>query len=321
MASSILIVGAGSVGQVFGRHLQLGGAAVTFLVRPAHRDVVARGFELYPLREWRHGPPVHWADFELVHSVDALRSRQFDQVWLTVSSAGLQGPWLRELIAAIGDATVVAFQPGLADRERILASGVPPDRLVWGMIAFLSYPAPMPGETRFEIPGTAYWLPPGTAIPFSGEQARTRAVVEPLARGGLRATMHREVPRETAFATAVITPLTVALEQAGWSLKGLAASPLMGVAARAIGEAQRVVSRVFGASPPLTTRLATFAPLLRLGARVAPKLFPLPLEAYLQRHFTKLGAQTPLLLGPLIEEGERAGLPVVALRQLAGRLA
>jgi hypothetical protein len=44
-----LIVGAGSVGQVFGHHLARGGAEVSFLVKPKYADDCRRGFTLYPL--------------------------------------------------------------------------------------------------------------------------------------------------------------------------------------------------------------------------------------------------------------------------------
>lgn len=44
-----LVVGAGSVGQVFARHLSLGGAEVTFLVKEKHAAELRRGLTLYPL--------------------------------------------------------------------------------------------------------------------------------------------------------------------------------------------------------------------------------------------------------------------------------
>ena len=50
---TLLVIGA--VSQVFGRHLQSGGADVTFFVREKYRAEAERGFDLYPLNRWRLG--------------------------------------------------------------------------------------------------------------------------------------------------------------------------------------------------------------------------------------------------------------------------
>jgi ketopantoate reductase len=52
-SSSILIVGGGSTGQAFGLALSKGGAAVSYLVRPAQAKAAREGFQLYRLRRFR----------------------------------------------------------------------------------------------------------------------------------------------------------------------------------------------------------------------------------------------------------------------------
>ena len=47
MTTRVLVVGAGAVGQVYGRHARQGGADVTFFVREKYRDTVSRGFDIY----------------------------------------------------------------------------------------------------------------------------------------------------------------------------------------------------------------------------------------------------------------------------------
>ena len=81
-----LVVGAGAVGQVYGRHLQLGGAQVTFFVRDKYRAMVERGFDMYALNSRRPTEPVRFEEFSVVSRPDEVAARRFDQVYLTVSS-------------------------------------------------------------------------------------------------------------------------------------------------------------------------------------------------------------------------------------------
>ncbi|HEU4731437.1 MAG TPA: hypothetical protein VFT22_26265 [Kofleriaceae bacterium] len=76
-----------------------------------------------------------------------------------------------------------------ADRGRLedrafVTANVDPRRIIDGMIGFLAYHAPLPGETRFAEPGVAYWFPPAPS-PFSGERAG--ALIAALRRGKLPA--------------------------------------------------------------------------------------------------------------------------------------
>ena len=45
----VLIIGAGAVGQVYGRHLALGGAEVSFYVKDKYADYARKGFTFYTL--------------------------------------------------------------------------------------------------------------------------------------------------------------------------------------------------------------------------------------------------------------------------------
>ncbi|MCL4228387.1 MAG: ketopantoate reductase [Myxococcales bacterium] len=319
----VLVVGAGAVGQVFAHHYQRGGAEVTFLVREKYRADVARGFDLYPLNQRRRrrpgAEPVRFDGFAVVSAAAEVAARAFDQVVLTVASPALRGPWLPELVAAAGDATVVALQPGLDDRALVLAAGVPEDRLVQGMISLVSYHAPLPGETRFARPGMAYWFPPLSPSPFSGPAARTAAVVAALRAGGLPAKRHRDVPRLAGFPTAVMMPYLVALELGGWTVRGAARAGTLTVGGRGGREAVAVVRSLLG-KPPLGLGALTRPWLLRAGLWAARPLIPLPLEIYLREHFTKVGEQTSELLDGYIAKGQAAGLPVTALEELAAGL-
>src|SRR5262245_49596595 len=117
-----LIVGAGAVGQVYGHHLARGGAEVAFLVKPKYAGEARAGFTLYPLnaRGRKRTEPVRWRDYRVLTDHDEVAREPCDQVYLTVSSTAVRGDWLPDLARKIGDATVIALQPGLDDREHVL---------------------------------------------------------------------------------------------------------------------------------------------------------------------------------------------------------
>lgn len=309
----VLIVGAGAVGQVFGHHLALGGAEVTFLVKPAYADDCRRGFTLYSLH---HKPPqAHRFDgFGVITAPGEAAGARWDHVYLTVSSTALRsGTWLAELAAATGDATIVFLQPNLGDRA-FLTSIVEPRRVVDGMIAFLSYHAPLPGETRFAEPGMAYWLPPAPS-PFSGERAAD--VVSALRKGKLPARRVRDVTAAAPFQTAVLYAYLAALEGAGWSFAELRRGDRTRLAGRGATQAMAIAGHQIARRVPWRIRLAARPLVIRIVLRLARRIVPLDLETYLAVHFTKLADQSQAGMQSYITHGRNAGLPVDAIEQLA----
>jgi ketopantoate reductase len=317
----VLVVGAGSVGQVYARHYQLGGAEVTFFVREKYKAEVARGFEMYPLnqRAARKGASVRFDRFDVITSAGEVAARTFDQVMITVASPALRGPWLAELVTAARDATIVALQPGLDDRALYLAAGATEDRLVQGLISLISYNAPLPGETRFPKPGMAYWFPPAGPSPFSGPPARRDAVIAALKRGGLPAKKHADVGRTAGFPTAVMMPYLVALELGGWTVGGAARSGKLALGGRGAREAIAIVRAHLG-KPPFGIGTLARPTVLRAGVFLARPFIPLPLEIYLEEHLTKVGDQTREFLDGYVTKGKAAGLPTASLEELASEL-
>jgi 2-dehydropantoate 2-reductase len=313
----VLIVGAGAVGQVFGHHLALGGAEVSFLVKPNHAEDCRRGGTLYRLG--RKPPrPERFAGFGVLTAPAEAAGTRWDQIFLTVSSLALTaGGWLAELAAATGDAAIVVLQPNLDDRA-FVTSVVDPGRVVDGAIGFLSYHAPLPGETRFAEPGMAYWCPPAPS-PFSG--ARAADVVAALRRGKLPARRVRDVGATAPFQAAVLYAYLVALEAARWSIAGLRASDHMRLAGRAAAQALAIVGRQRGRRVPWRIRFAARPFVIGLVLRLARRIVPLDLETYLRIHFTKFGDQTRAGIQAYVDHGRRAGLPADAIEQLAAAAA
>ncbi len=314
-----LVVGAGAVGQVFGRHLAEGGAEVTFLVKEKYADEARRGFPMYRLNK-RHPVLERFDGFGVITEAKDAAKSTWDQVYVTVSSTAIRsGTWLEELAQATGDATVVSLQPGLYDREfmqRFLGT----ERVVAGMISFISYHAPLPGETRFAEPGMAYWFPPLGPSPFSGADARVLPVVAALKAGGLPATRKSDVPRAAAFPSAILMPYLAALEAAGWSFTRARKDGHLREGGRAAAEAIAVTALVVGMKPSFMNRLAARPAVIRAVLRLAPIVIPLDFETYLQVHFTKVGDQTRLAIRTMIDSGKKAHVEVGMLEALESRL-
>jgi len=111
-----LIVGAGAVGQVFGRHLQLAGLEVSFLVKEKYAADCRRGFTLLTLNGRPRYAVRRLEGFGVISAPGEV-SPDSDLIVITVSSAALRdGDWLSQLAARSGQATVVAMLPTLDDK-------------------------------------------------------------------------------------------------------------------------------------------------------------------------------------------------------------
>lgn len=311
----ILVVGAGAVGQVYGRYLARAGHEVTFFVKPAHAPALADGLTLIRLGYFRQTPDA-WRDYRVVTSPAAVAAGRWDQVWLCMSADALQAPLTGEVLAAVGAATVVCLQPGPDSAAFVRATLVDPAQLVQGLITFIAYQSPLPG-----LPGPAgiacYQSALAPAL-FSGDRMRVEAVVKALRAGGLPARAIASLD-EAAGGEGLLQPLVAALEVNGWRLGGFAASPAFRLGREAARETLAILAADRGAKvAPM--RLALHPAVSRLLLFFAPRVLPLALEPYLAYHFSKVGVQTRLMLEGYIALGERHGLPVGHLRELRSAL-
>jgi hypothetical protein len=97
----ILIVGAGSMGLIFGYHLGLAGADVTFLVRQHHVDTLNRPQILYcyddnKLKEFK--------GYNVTTSPSAMIGANYDYILITLDGASLRNETGQTLVKTIGDA-------------------------------------------------------------------------------------------------------------------------------------------------------------------------------------------------------------------------
>jgi hypothetical protein len=313
----VLIVGAGAVGQVYGHRLSLGGAEVSFLVKPAHVGEAEHGYPLHELRTWRKPKSTRFVPHSVISDLAQAAEEPWDQLWLCVSSTALRKPGFEDILTQVRADVLVALQPGLEDRhwleERWLS-----DRLVRGVIPLIAYQSPLPGRDD-QPAGIAWWLPPATKVPFDGPTDAVARVTRALRAGGWPARHVPGSPEGAASISAVLMPHLAALEDAGWSFDALKTGDRLSVATAASKQALAVVSHDLGR--PIPGLAARVSPgWLRLLLALSPKLVPLPLEPYLAWHFTKVGDQTRMLLGRYIARGQGAGLPTDALESLLAQL-
>ena len=316
-----LLVGAGAVGQVYGRHLAQGGADVTFYAKPKYERGLRDGLRLRWLNK---GQTIEsWGGFEVLTSPAAVADAPlFDEVWLCVSATAILGDWLPTLLQAAGRPVVVALQPGF-ETATVLGRHVSPDRLVQGLISMVSYEAPLQDPDRApdeaseaEDECVAYWFPPLGPSQFSGPDQATRDVVRGLKRGRCPARRVAHAGAASAVGSAFLMPVVTGLEGADWSLSRFIAGDFLGLSCRAAREGIRAVARHLDVSVPgyrhlLTPRLA--GPIFRFAAAKAPFDF----EKYFKYHFTKVGDQTRHLMASYIDLAAETGFPNEALALLS----
>jgi hypothetical protein len=318
-SEKILVVGAGAVGLVYGRHLQRAGCDVTYYIRDKYRAQAQAGYPMYPLNTGGRDKPVVFDKFGIVTSAEQVaEAGPFTQVWLCVSSPGLRGEWLPPILRGAGDdASVVLLTNGLFDRA-LIGAVTGDERICQGIISMISYQGPLPTESLPE-PGCVYWFPPMGPSPFSGTAKRVKAIVENLKRGGCPAKSHPDVAAVVGFPTAVFMPLLLALEAASWTFDGLGKGDGLQRAVGASKEAIASVKARTGHTPPFGMRFNS--PMaVRLLLKLAPIVIPLPLETYLAYHFTKVGEQTRMYVREYIQTATDNGLPSDNLRELLNRL-
>ena len=309
----VLIVGAGSVGQLYGYCLQRGGADVDVYVRPKYAAEAAAGFAIYERRRGLKDPASFVPDGVLTSPGDLI-DEDYDVVLLCIPSTGLRGEWFGEFARNLGDATLVSLSPALKDRA-FIAEHLPREEVGWGLITSVSYPAPLPGE-ECPQPGTAYWFPPLAPAPFEGPAAPVDALVAALKKGGMPCKRTADVATKASFGSAVLMPIIAIMETRGWSFAEMRRDPdAMPQLHRVMQETLEGVELAIGEKRPLPSRLLGPFGLSAL-TRVAGLVPPFDLEVYLKVHFTKVGDQTRLFLQDYIDQRLQSGLDSPALQEL-----
>ncbi|MEC7986741.1 MAG: hypothetical protein VX278_16355, partial [Myxococcota bacterium] len=246
----------------------------------------------------------------------SLLPRDWNQVWLCISSAALQDSrWLRELAVHLPHAVFVSFLPGLRDRELIHAQ-LCGQKLLTGLITFIAWQAPLPAEQVEKGEGIRYWLPPLTPALFEEGLEESAAL---LKRGGMWARTRRSLAGQMALGSSLLLCTIAALELSNWSFRDFRASPDTVLAAKAAREAMAIASAHHNTSPGMFPWMARSF-WLRSGIFLSTYIVPFDIEAYLRFHFQKVGKQTELALSTWMMEAKNKGLSYREIEKLHRRL-
>jgi hypothetical protein len=309
---NILIVGAGAVGKVYGRHLALGGAKVSFYVKEKYAAAAREGFSFYPLNESAHRKtPLLWTDYSVYTTLKEVAEDKWDYVILAMSSTALRSGWIDEFLTAVPKASIVTLQPGMYDYE-YMVERVAKERLIDGTIHIISWESPMPGESF--LPGTAYWTPPGSFAAFSGVASRVDPLLAVFQKGHFQVKSVTDSRKINIAAGPILTLIIWSLEHSDWSLEKFKNGTWLKRACAAIPEAVAIQAKKSGVPVPATGFFKPF--LFKAFLKFSKFIVPFNLEAYLKLHFTKVKDQTHESLDAMIQYGNENGLATEFLQRL-----
>jgi hypothetical protein len=291
-APNIVIIGAGAVGATLARALIQAGANVSYLVKESNRAQVLRGFDFDP------NPKL----------VDTILN-DVDWVVLAVPSNALQSAdWLARLIAGASKTmSMLSIAPGFQDRELIIqATGLRPDQVISASVPFLAQL-----DTSTTPQKLISWRPPLSSVALAdGTQERMIEIQKCLEQGGLPAVIKPEFRRDLLIGDLFLRMVVAGLKPVNWNWDEYFKSEWPKHSIAATFEAIPIASRLRGIEEPNPwivrgLKLILTPTLLRFVLRLIAVLSPIPLEAFLKSHFTKVDAQ---MRQGLIELSEVGGI-------------
>ena len=309
---NILIVGAGAVGQVYGHHFQQQGHQVTFLIKEKYQAELSQGMTLYHLNKDKSlENPISFDEYQLITDWPDHSSHNFDVILLSIPSTALRHLPFADVERCCSQKTPILMLQPSAEDFAILADNLPGVPLAEGLISLIAYQTPLIDNRNQQLSqqpdkrGIAYYLPP-MAMPLSSDnQQLARQLTTLFNDSNIKARVSRSAIADSKVPSAFLMTFLCALEAADWNLEQLSQNKTL---LRELTSAQRffLPTRLpQGWQQTIASILVTAAlrPMLyRLLIRVAPWLLPLPLEAYLKFHFSKVRQQTLLYMHDYIKE-------------------
>jgi hypothetical protein len=306
----ILIVGAGAVGLVYGHHFANAGHQVTFMVKEKYQAQLNQekeaGVILYHLNsDKKLLKPQHFKNFESINHWDDAQG--FDLVALAISSNALRQLPLDQIEQTLigTDTDLLMLQPSATDFEH-LSQVIVKEKIFQGMISLISYQTDEVNQ-NIKPAGTAYYLPP-MPMPISAstesQQTRLKNIVSLFKNSAIPAKAVKSAIDDSKIPSAFLMTFLCALEAANWEFKRLGQSADLLKKLSAAQQSllpQQITEKGFSNSlkrSSLTLLLKVFLRpgLYKLLLKMAPQFVPLPLEAYLKKHFMKVRLQTVIYM-------------------------
>lgn len=302
---NILIVGAGAVGLVYGHHFVNAGHQVTFLIKEKYQQALEddkqEGIVLYHLNKDKNlQQPLRFKDFATITRWDD--ANDFDVIALSISSTALRQLPLttinNKLTNSVKKTSLLMLQPSEEDLEH-LTQVISQEHILQGMITLISYQTDNINE-GVNPAGTAYYLPP-LPMPISAtdllqQKDSRKNIVTLFNQSGIQAKAVNSALDESKLLSAFFMTFLCALEAADWQLDRLKNSEkLLKQLSAAQTDLLPKKITASGALGPLKKSLlkSILKPwLYKVLIRLSPAVIPLPLEAYLKKHFLKVRPQT-----------------------------
>ena len=327
---NVLIVGSGAVGSAYGWLCLRGGAKVTYLIKPKHKDQVEKGIQLYlhPKLKGQSAESIFFKEYEWIDNIEKIKNSDFDTVIITVASHSLSdGDWLKKLLKQLSQDTIIlSLQPGAKDEFIIRNASESPDKLklITGSIPIMSYWAPLPGEA-FEKPGIAFWIPPLSRQKLDTKNHWTEAqnLAHFFNKAGLPTAVEQNFKQNQLGLETALCVLIAGLSKWDWSLDKLCQSQNLSLCADAIDEALDAQAKELKLDKPqggLKHRIFAQAWVLKLLMRFLDKVTPFDLESFLRVHFTKVETQMSEGMQNLIETCKKQRVLSTSLSLVSGRL-
>jgi hypothetical protein len=309
----ILIVGAGAVGLVYGHHFTNAGHQVTFLVKEKYQQTFKvdqqKGVVLYHLNKDKHlQSPIRFTNFTTITEWDDANG--FDLIALSISSNALRQLPLSiindAIESSINATSLLMLHPSEEDLA-YLTTVIAKEHILQGMITLISYQTDYINE-GINPAGTAYYLPP-LPMPISTSQPlrqqkknnlKLNEVITLFNQSRIKAKAVTSTLDESQLISAFLITFLCVLEAADWQFKRLKNSERLlqqlSAAQTALLPQKIIAHRVL---MPFKKRLLTalLKPwFYKILITISPRVMPLPLEAYLKKHFLKVRPQTLMYL-------------------------
>jgi ketopantoate reductase len=310
MKKEILIIGAGAVGLVYGKHFTDGGHSVTFYVKEKYRAEMENGSVLYHMNKDKSlKKPIHFSKYQLATTYADLAKKNWDQIYLCISSTAIHAFNFAEMKAHLsGSPTIVMLSSGATDLI-LLTRVFEAEQIVQGMITLISYQAPLVTE-NIDIPGIAYWFPPMMPMPISGSLKRRDEVIQTFKSGKINAKASKNVFNDALFPSAFLPTFLIALEYKGWKFDALKKDQtLLKELQITLNEVFTALEKKYNVKRPALIGLIGSPIIVKLLLSLAPKVMPMDIETYLEYHFLKVKSQTKLYINNFLKVAQELNTP------------